>query len=84
MSYDLVHSLSSLLMQSVTGPFDRIELFVCSRSFFLSGDKSVVDPRVCFVCRQRCSHRDQFVVILVVTLLLNVVFNDSTIYGQKK
>lgn len=31
----------------------------------------------------RRSHGDQFVVILVVTLLLNVVFNNSTIYGQK-
>lgn len=30
----------------------------------------------------RCSHRDQFVVILVVMLLLNVVFNNGTIYGQ--
>ena len=30
----------------------------------------------------RCSHRDQVVVLLVVALLLNVVFNNSTIYGQ--
>lgn len=30
----------------------------------------------------RCSHRDQFVVILVVMLLFNVVLNNSTIYGQ--
>lgn len=50
---------------------------------FLSGEKSVVDPRVRCVCRQRRSHRDQFVVLLLVTLLLIVVFNDSTIYGQK-
>lgn len=38
----------------------------------------------CLVNPQRCSHRDQFVVILLVMLLLNVVFNNITINGQIK
>lgn len=47
-----------------------------SAMFVLVRGKSVID-------RQRCSHGDQFVVILLVMLLLSVVFNNSTIYGQK-
>lgn len=72
-SYDLVPSLSSLLMQRVKRAFDGTELFVS----VLFCQREVCRPRVYFVWR------DQFVVILVVTLLLNVVFNNSTIYGQK-
>lgn len=36
-----------------------------------------------FILKERCSQWDQFVVILVVTLLLNVVFNNSTICSLK-
>lgn len=46
-----------------------------SAIFVLAGGTSVHHP-------QRCSHGDQFVVILLVMLLLSVVFNNSTIYGQ--
>lgn len=55
-----------------------MELFVCLSSSFCRSE-------VCLFLSFRGgrSHRDQFVVILVVTLLLNVVFNNSTIYGQK-
>lgn len=59
-------SLSSLLVQSVRGPFCRV----------LARGKSSINP-------QRCSHEGPFVVILLVMLLLSVVFNNSTIYGQK-
>lgn len=74
----LVHYSCKVLQGLLTGLSCSFVLIL-----FLSGEKSVVDPQVCFVCRQRRSNRDQFVVISVVTLLLNVVFNDSTIYGQK-
>lgn len=75
MSYELVHSLSSL-MQGVKGPLTGLS---CSFVFGLSCPSLILE----FISyRARCSHRERFV-ILVVTLLLNVVFTNSTIYGQK-
>lgn len=75
-SYELVHSLSSLLMQGVKGPLTGLS---CLFVFGLSCPSLILE----FISyRARCSHRDRFV-ILVVTLLLNVVFTNSTIYGQK-
>lgn len=47
-----------------------------SAIFVLAGGMTVINP-------QRSSRGDQFVVILLVMLLLSVVFNNSTIYGQK-
>lgn len=67
----LVLSSCSLLVFCFCKVFEGL-----SAEFVLAGGKSVIN-------RQRCSHGDQFVVILLVTLLLSVVFNNSTIYGQK-
>lgn len=74
-AYDHVHSLSSLLMRSVKGPLTGLSclfLVFCQREVCCQSSS---------LFWQRCSHRDQFVVILLVTLLLSVVYNNSTIYG---
>lgn len=71
----------SLLFSRLMLNFSLSSLFVQSvRGPFchiLAGGKSVINP-------QRCSCEDPFVVILLVMLLLSVVFNNNTIYGQKK
>lgn len=67
----VVLSSCSLLVHCLCKVFKGL-----SAIFVLAGGKTVINP-------QRSSHGDQFVVILLVMLLLSVVFNNSTIYGQK-
>lgn len=67
----VVLSSCSLLVRCLCKVFEGL-----SAIFVLARGTSVINP-------QRCSHGDQFVVILLVMLLLSVVFNNSTIYGQK-
>lgn len=65
-------------MQSVKGPLTGLS---CLFSFCSVREMCYQSLSLFF--GGRCSHKDQFLVILVVTLLLNVVFNNSTIYDQK-
>lgn len=67
-------------MQKCKRAFDRTEQFVFIS--FKSGRSLFVLYFIWVFWEKSRSQRDQFLVILVVTLLFIVVFNNSTIYGQ--
>lgn len=70
-SYDPVRRHRSPLTEKCQRAFDGTEQFIL-----------LSQGEVDFILEERRSQRDQFLVILVVTLLFIVVFNNSTIYGR--